>query len=75
MACDWSMSEFKYFGCALDESGRDKAEYHRKVVSGRRVQGANRSLVIVRGLQHEYARVLHETFLMPVFIYGSEAML
>ena len=32
------MSEFKYFGCVLDEAGTDKAECHRKVASGRRVE-------------------------------------
>ena len=31
MGCDWShVSEFKYLGCVLDESGTDEAECHRK---------------------------------------------
>ena len=38
----------------------------RKVVSGRRVAGANRSLVNARYLQLECTRVLHETLLVPV---------
>ena len=29
------VSEFKYFGCVLDESGKDEAECYRKVASGR----------------------------------------
>ena len=39
------VSEFRYFGCILDESGTDGTECSRKVVSGRRVAGAIRSLV------------------------------
>ena len=31
------VSEFKYLGCVLDESGTDGAECSRKVASGRRV--------------------------------------
>ena len=58
-------------GCVLDESGTDGAECSRKVASGRRVAGAMRSLVNARGLQLECARVLHETLLVPVFIYGE----
>ena len=48
---------------------------NRKVASGRRVAGAIRSLVHVRDLQLECARVLHETVFMPVLMYGSETML
>ena len=40
--------------------------------SGRRVASAIRSLVIGRCLQLECARVLHETFLVPVLTCGSE---
>ena len=32
--------EFKYLGCVLDDSGTDEAECSRKVVNGRRVEGA-----------------------------------
>ena len=42
------MSEFKYLGCILDESGPDGAEC---------------------------SRVLHETLLVPVLMYGSAPML
>ena len=52
--------EFKYFGCVLEESGIDEAEYSRKVVSGMRVARAIRSLVNGRSLQLECARVLQE---------------
>ena len=45
------VSEFKYLGCVLDESGTDEAEYSRKVVSGRRVAGDIRSLVNGRSSQ------------------------
>ena len=59
------MSEFKYLGYVLDESGTDEAEYYRKVVSGSRVAGAIKSLVNDRGLQLECARVLHDSLLCP----------
>ena len=36
--------------------------------------GAIRSLVNARDLQLECARVLHETLLVPVLIYGSETI-
>ena len=39
------VSEFKYLGCVLDESGTDGAECSRKVVSGKRIAGAIISLV------------------------------
>ena len=45
------------------------------MASGRRVAGANRSLVNATDLQFESARVLHETLLVPVLMYGSETML
>ena len=41
--------EFKYLGFVLDKSGTDEADCCRKVISGRRVAGAIRSLVIARG--------------------------
>ena len=63
------VSEFKYLGCT------DGAECSRKVASGRMVAGATRSLVNGRNLQLQYARVLHETLLVPVLMYGSETML
>ena len=49
----------------------DESECLRRVVSGR-VSGAFRSLVNGRGLQIECARVLHESLLVPVLMYGSE---
>ena len=59
----------------MDESGGDREECGRKVETGSRVAGAIRSLVNARDLQLEYARILHEKFLVPVIIYGSETML
>ena len=53
------VSEFKYLGCGLDKSGTDEVERSRKVVSGRRVAGAIKSLVNSRSLQLECVRVLH----------------
>ena len=44
--------ESKYLQCVLDESGTDGAECSRKVVSGRRVASAIRSLVNARDLQY-----------------------
>ena len=53
-------------------SGTDEAECSRKVVSGRRIAGAIRSLVNTRGLQFECDMVLHEPLFVPVVTYGSE---
>ena len=44
------VSEFKYLGCDLDESGTYEVEYPRKVVSGKKSSCAIRTLVNVRGL-------------------------
>ena len=44
----------------------------RKVASGRGVAGGIRSLVYARGLQLEYAWVLHGTLFVSVIMYGSE---
>ena len=69
---------FVYIGCnlsicwninildVLNESGINDVQCSRRVV------GAIRSLVNASGLQLECVRVLHETLLMPVFMYGSE---
>ena len=59
----------------LDKSGIDEAECSRKVVSGRRVAVAIRYLVNARSLQLDCARVLHESLLVPVLMYGSETMI
>ena len=69
------VSEFKYYEYVLDESGTDKEECNKKVASRRRVAGATRSLVNVGDLQLEGARVLYETLLLPVLMYGSDNML
>ena len=69
------VSEFKFLGSVLDESGTDGTECSRKVANGRRVAGTTRSLVNARDLQLECARVMHETLLVPVFMYGSETLL
>ena len=46
---DWvrleHVSEFRYSGCVLNESGTDWAKCSRKVASGRRAAGAIRFLV------------------------------
>ena len=44
-------------------------------MSGRRFIGDIRSQVNVKDLQLECARVLHETLLAPVLMYGGEKML
>ena len=59
--------KFKCLECVLDDSGTDEAECSRKVPNERRVASAIGSLVNVR--------VLPDTLLVPVFMYGSEAML
>ena len=62
-------------GCVLDESDTDEEECSRKVASGRRITGAIRSLVNYRSLQHECARVLHESLLVSFLTYGSGTMI
>ena len=47
------VSEFKYLGYVLDESGTDEGECSRKVASERRVAGAIKSLVNARTLQFQ----------------------
>ena len=60
----------------LDESGStNEAECSRKVVSRRRVADDIRSLVNARSLQLECAKVLHESLLMPVLMYGSKTLI
>ena len=49
------VSNFKYLGCVLDESGTDGEECSRKVASGRRVVGVITSLVKARDLQPQCA--------------------
>ena len=65
-----NVSKFKLLGFVLDESGTDEAE-----CSGRRVAGAIRSLVNARSLQLECVKVVHESLIVPVLTYGSEAMI
>ena len=60
-------------GCVLNESGTDESEGRKKVRSVRRVAGVIKPLV--RDLQLECARVLHETLFVPVLIYGNETVL
>ena len=62
------VSELKYLRSVLEELGTDETECSRKVVSGWRVTGAIRSLFYSRGLQLEYAKVLHETLLVSVLM-------
>ena len=69
------VSEFKYLGCVLNKSGTDGVECSRKMVSGKRVAGAIRSLVNVRDLKLECARFLQETLLVPVLMYGIKTTL
>ena len=68
------ISEFKYLGCVLNESGTDDAECSRKVASGRRVAGAIGSLFNAKNLQLECAKVLHESLLVPV-TYSSVTLI
>ena len=47
----------------------------QSIIKRRRVSGVIRSLVNARGLLLHCARILQETSLMPVLMYGSETML
>src|SRR5678815_5288590 len=58
----------------LDEKGTDDAECSGKVVNCRKVAGAIKSLVDVKRLSLECARVLREDMLLPVVMYSSETM-
>ena len=58
----------------LNESGTDGVECSKNVVSGRRVAG-DRCLVNGRDFQLDCARVMIETLLVPVLMYGSETMI
>ena len=69
------VSECKYQGCVLDESGTDEAEFRRKGVSWWRVAVAIKFLVNAWSLHLEYARVLHESLLVPFLMYGSETVI
>ena len=64
-SCRWD-SFSACLGNVLDKSGTDGAE------CSRRVAGVIRSLVNVRDLQLECARVLHETLFLSVLMNGSE---
>ena len=68
------VSEFKYLGYMLNKKGTDDAKCCRKVSNGRKVAGAIKSLVNAKSLSLECTRVLHESLLLPVLMYGSEAM-
>ena len=69
------VSEFKYLGCVLDESGAYEAECSRKVASGRSLTGVIRSLVNTRNLHLECVKVLHESLLVPALKYGNKTMI
>ena len=60
------VSEFKYLGCVLDESGTEGAECHRKAANGRRIAVTIRSLANANNLQLECGRVL------PVLTYNND---
>ena len=51
----------------MNESGTDDADCRRKVASGGKVTGTLRSLV--------NARVLHDSLLVLVLLYGSEIVI
>ena len=65
------VSDFNYLGCVLDEKGTDEAEAIGRCCVCRCYQVPGNA----RDLQHECARVLHETLLVPILMYGSETML
>lgn len=53
-------SEFKYLGCTWDEKGMDDVECSCKVVDGRKVFSAIKSLVDAKRLSLGCPKVLHE---------------
>ena len=64
-----------WVGCVLDESGAGDEECRREVASGRKVAGAIRSQVNARGLELDFARVMHEGLHTPFPFHGSEALI
>ena len=61
--------------CVLNKSDTYGAEYSRKVASERRAVCAIRPLVNARDYQIQCAKLLHETLLVHVLLYGTETML
>ena len=59
----------------MDEADTDGAECSWKMASGRSVANTIRSLVNDGDFHLQYARVLHETLLVPVLKYDSETVL
>ena len=62
-------------GYVLSKSGTNEAECGKKVVSGRRVASAIRSLVNACSLLFECASFLHESLLVPALTHGSETII
>ena len=75
---DWMRLEhllnFKYLWRVLRESITNEAECRRKVARGRSVAVVIRSLVNARGLELQWARVLHQSLLLPIIMYSSETL-
>ena len=69
------VSQFKYFGCVLDESGSDGAECSRKVASGGGGLQVPSGPWLMLEICSLIALVLHETLLVPVLMYGRETTL
>ena len=67
--------DFKYVWCVLGKSGTELTKCSWNIVSGKRVTGATRSLVNANDMQLKCARVLHETLLLLLLMYGSKTML
>ena len=58
----------------MDESGTDSAKSCRKVGSGKKVEGVIRYFVNIIIFQLDYAMVLHQSLVVPVLMYESEAV-
>ena len=58
----------------LSELGTDGSESCRKVQDGIRVADATISLVNPKSLQYECTRILDDSLLVLVLLYGSNAM-
>ena len=68
------ISEVKYFGLELDESGTNGAESCREVATDRKIADAVRSPVNGNSLQLECARLLREGLIVPILRYRNESM-
>ena len=68
-------SEFKYLGGVWDKSGINEVEYYKKWQMEGGLQVLLNLWLMVRVYSFECTRVLHESLLVAVLMYGSVTMI